>query len=194
MDDFRKITPIRRMDAPKGKRFKEYKPLLQMDFHCRCGYCGDHEFFRNSFYEIDHFVPRNVAKDKENDYMNLVYSCRLCNNSKRSKWPTGDPNLPNNGKEGWIDPCDAEFAMQFERISDGSVRSKTILGKWMWETLSLGNPTHRFIWLMEQLRIELKKTENMNIDNFEELQQVKKLYELYMNYEEQLRGSYSFNE
>ena len=47
MSDFRKITPARRESVPVYKTHNEYKPLLREDFHQRCGYCGDHEFFRD---------------------------------------------------------------------------------------------------------------------------------------------------
>ena len=49
MSDFRKITPARRESVPVYKTHNEYKPLLREDFHQRCGYCGDHEFFRAEF-------------------------------------------------------------------------------------------------------------------------------------------------
>ena len=117
MDDFRKKMPVRRDNAPDVKTYHEYKPLLREDFHERCGYCGDHEFYRDSFYEVDHFVPKTLAPEREKDYSNLVYSCRTCNNSKRAKWPTQKADKPNNGKEGWIDPCDNEYSKQFERLS-----------------------------------------------------------------------------
>lgn len=193
MDEFRKITPIRRSDAPKGKEYHAYKPLLREDFHQRCGYCGDHDFFSDTFYEIDHFVPRTLAKEKENDYSNLVYSCRLCNNSKRAKWPTKDVSKPNDGKQGWMDPCDNDYASQFERLSDGSIEPKTSLGFWMWEALSLGNPVHRLKWTLEMLRIELKETDDLVIDDVVELQQIKELNARYRKFEEQLRGFPIFN-
>lgn len=60
MSDFRKITPARRESVPVYKTHNEYKPLLREDFHQRCGYCGDHEFFRDTYYEVDHFVPKRA--------------------------------------------------------------------------------------------------------------------------------------
>ena len=192
MADFRIIAPKRRIDAPKGKKYREYKTILREDFHERCGYCGDHDFFRDSYYEIDHFVPKTINKDRENDYSNLVYSCRLCNNSKRAKWPTEDANKYNNGKEGWIDPCNPQYANQFERLSDGSVRSKTILGKWMWKSLSLGNPIHRLKWTLERLRVTLKETDKIEIEDTNELKQIKELNARYRKFEEQLKGVPNF--
>ncbi len=192
MVDFRKTTPFRRCDAPEGKKYQTYKPLLREDFHQRCGYCGDHDFFSDTFYEIDHFVPKKIAEERENDYSNLVYSCRSCNNSKRAKWPTGNANIPNNGKEGWIDPCDSKYANQFERLSDGSVKSKTELGLWMWKALTLGNPIHRLKWTLEQLRIELMKTDTLEIEDPIELKQIKELNARYRKFEGQLRGFPNF--
>lgn len=192
MVDFRKTTPFRRCDAPDGKKYQTYKPLLREDFHQRCGYCGDHDFFSDTFYEIDHFVPKKIAEERENDYSNLVYSCRSCNNSKRAKWPTGNANISNNGKEGWIDPCDSKYANQFERLSDGSVKSKTELGLWMWKALTLGNPIHRLKWTLEQLRIELIKTDTLEIEDPIELKQIKELNARYRKFEGQLRGFPNF--
>ena len=96
MSDFRKITPARRKSVPVYKTHNEYKPLLREDFHQRCGYCGDHEFFRDTYYEVDHFVPQKyLVNISPTEYSNLVYSCRSCNNFKRAKWPTGDENVHN---------------------------------------------------------------------------------------------------
>lgn len=193
MSDFRKIKPFRRDNAPQGKVYKAYKPLLREDFHQRCGYCGDHEFFRESFYEIDHFVPKALAPEKENEYSNLIYSCRSCNNSKRDKWPTGDVTQPHDGKEGWIDPCDEQYSLQFERLEDGSIKSKTELGLWMWKSLSFGTPMHRLKWTLEQIRVELNQAQTVDISDVNELRQINELNTKYRQFEEQLRGFPNFD-
>lgn len=192
MEDFRKVTPVRRDNAPDVKNYHEYKPFLREDFYERCGYCGDHEFFRDTFYEIDHFVPKTLAPEKIKDYSNLVYSCRTCNNSKRAKWPTKLADKPNNGNEGWIDPCDSEYSKQFERLSDGSVKAKTVLGQWIWRELSLGNPIHRLKWSLEQLRVELNRAISLDITDVEEGKQIMTLFSRYMELEEQLKGFPNF--
>ena len=101
-------------------------------------------------------------------------------------------NKPNNGSEGWIDPCDENYPKQFERLSDGSVKAKTILGQWMWRELSLGNPIHRLKWSLEQLRVELKKIDNLETDDLVELKQIKELGARYRLFEEQLKGIPNF--
>ncbi len=194
MSDFRKITPARRESVPVYKTHNEYKPLLREDFHQRCGYCGDHEFFRDTYYEVDHFVPKkSLVNISPTEYSNLVYSCRSCNNSKRAKWPTGDENIHNDGKQGFIDPCDDAYAAQFERLADGSIHSITDLGDWMWSALNFGNPAHRVRWKLEEIKIMLKELDEVNIDSQEELRAKEKLNRLYHNLEEQLRGKPKFD-
>ena len=120
--DFRHKTPSRRVNSPTKSDYKKYRKELREDFNERCGYCGDHDFFRQTYYEIDHFVPQDKLKTiSPNEYSNLVYSCRSCNNSKRAKWPTNDEHVHNDGRIGFIDPCDPKYAEQFQRGADGSI-------------------------------------------------------------------------
>ena len=194
MSDFRKITPARRESVPVYKTHNEYKPLLREDFHQRCGYCGDHEFFRDTYYEVDHFVPKkSLVNISPTEYSNLVYSCRSCNNSKRAKWPTRDQNIHNHGKLRYIDPSEDADAAQFERLADGSIHSITDLGDWMWSALNFGNPAHRVRWKLEEIKIMLKELDKVNIDSLEELRAKEKLNRLYHNLEEQLKGKPKFD-
>lgn len=193
MNDFRKTPPARRTSVPVYKVHNEYKPLLREDFHQRCGYCGDHDFFRDTYFEVDHFVPKKHLKTiSPLEYSNFVYSCRSCNNSKRSNWPTKDENVHNDGKQGYIDPCDPAYAEQFERLADGSIHPITNLGDWMWSALNLGNPAHRVRWKLEEVWILLNELDKLNIDSPEELKIKDKLNSLYRKLEEQLRGEPNF--
>lgn len=195
MADFRKIVPKRSINVPIYKTYTAYKPLLRKDFHEHCGYCGDHDFFRDSYYEINHFVPKKcLVNISETAYSNLVYSCRSCNNSKRNKWPTKDENVHNNGVEGFIDPCDPAYSDQFERMEDGSIRSVTILGDWMWSALNLGNPIHRVKWMLEEFKILLNELDKIASETCskEELEIIIKLNAKYRELEDELRGPSTF--
>ena len=195
MKDFRKKTPIRNTTVPIYDKHTKYKPLLRVDFNERCGYCGDHDFFRDSYYEVDHFVPQNQLRSiSKTEYSNLVYSCRSCNNFKRSKWPTKNEYIHNDGKKGFIDPCNPMYAEQFERMHDGSIAPKTDLGVWMWSALNMGNPIHRLKWKLEQLRIILADLNKVvSEDSIKELVIIKKISEKYFQLEEDLRGKPNFN-
>ena len=188
----REKTPTRTVGVAHQNDFHAYRNQLKTDFNCRCGYCDDRDTPRAYSFEIDHFVPKTLASEREHDYSNLVYSCRTCNNSKRAKWPTRDVTKPNDGKEGWIDPCEIDYAVQFDRLSDGSIKSKTELGAWMWKALTLGNPIHRLKWSLEMLRKELTRTESLDISDVEELKRIKALNACYRRFEEQLRGIPNF--
>ena len=68
MTDFRKISPQRRSNPSTQSNYRKYKLELREDFHQRCGYCGDHDFFRQTYYEIDHFVPSSIDENGINIY------------------------------------------------------------------------------------------------------------------------------
>ena len=156
--DLRERIPTRRSDPKSVSDYHQYKDDLREDFKCRCGYCNDHDYFRTTDYQIDHFVPRTQMKRIElTDYSNLVYSCRSCNRAKSNKWPTGDENMANNGSEGFIDPCDKAFDEQFSRNERGEVIPKTQLGIWMWKALNFGNPVHSVVWKLERIKTEIDK-------------------------------------
>ena len=188
---FREKTPSRRIDTVIKKDYHSYKEVLKEDFNSRCGYCDDHEYFSREPYQIDHFAPRTILKTMgENDYSNLVYSCRRCNRSKWDKWPTADETKHNNGVEGFIDPCDPAYDQQFERNNRGEIIPITPLGEWMWKELDLKNAAHRIIWNLTQVRIELdliRKDPHVAKDN-----RIIELCERYIEFEDELRGSPHF--
>lgn len=193
MSDFRKTTPQRRENPPSKTKYGDLKPYLREDFNYRCGYCGDHDYFRETYYEVDHFVPREYLKTLSlTTYSNLVYSCRSCNNSKSSRWPSGDESVHNNGIEGFIDPCHQSYPQQFERLPDGSIKAITTIGNWMWVNLALGNPIHRLKWKLEQLKVVIDKLNAIETDNVDELKRIAFLNREYMKFEEQLRGVPNF--
>lgn len=140
MVPFRKKTPIRRAvptKNPSGDNWRDHKPDLREDFNQCCGYCDSHDSYRNTYFEVDHFVPKDFFSKNGSisltQYSNLVYSCKFCNNTKRAKWPTQNEKIFNNGTEGYVDPCDIEYDSHFYRTEDGGIMWKTVLGKWMFK-------------------------------------------------------------
>lgn len=169
--EFRDKCPKRSNDVPVEKNYRKYRPLLAEDFGHRCGYCNDWDYIRKENFEIDHFIPKEkMVRMKDNDYNNLVYVCRSCNNAKRAKWPSGDENISVVGNTGWLDPCSEEYGIQFERTDTGAIVPKTKLGKWMYENLNLGKTLHEYLWNIEQLHIicdDFESKIDMNADNVE---------------------------
>ncbi len=62
----------------------------------------------------------------------------------------------------------------------------------MWSALNFGNPAHRVRWKLEEIKIQLKKLDKVNIDSPEELKAKDKLNTLYRNLEELLREKPNF--
>lgn len=188
---FRDKAPARRAIPKKYADYHAYRDYLKEDFNGRCGYCDDLERFSDVPYQIDHFVPKAILKTiAENDYANLVYACRRCNRAKWDKWLGGDEHTHNNGKEGFIDPCDRQYEQQFERNDRGEIVSVSPLGDWMWKELNLGNAAHRIIWTLSQIRKELD-----DILQIPEAAADKRLVELckrFFDLEDQLRGTPQF--
>ena len=66
---------------------------LAEDFNGICGYCEQScveptRAERDNEESVDHFRPRRQFPSEWLGWLNLIYSCRRCNQSKGSKWPT----------------------------------------------------------------------------------------------------------
>lgn len=139
--NIREIFPERRKNpskSEKGNNYSKHKPDLQEDFNFCCGYCGAFDGFgyTKTYFEIDHFVPKDfLAKSKSkiglSTYSNLIYSCRFCNNSKTKYWPSQRDDIYIKDDEGFVDPCDLEYENNMYRTNEGAIMWSTPIGKWM---------------------------------------------------------------
>ena len=78
-------TRISRKTDIEKQPYSKYLDSLREDFGCICGYCGKSELVTKNTFEIDHFIPRRLAPERENTYSNLVYACYECNRKKAGK-------------------------------------------------------------------------------------------------------------
>ena len=125
---------IKRRDTIYSQNnYKKYEPELSEDFGHICGYCGKSEMVSTKGFEIDHFVPNDIDSSLKTDYNNLVYCCFTCNRKKSNKWPTNNKELPNNGKEGFVDPATEEYDKHLERATKGDIIAITPVGTYMKE-------------------------------------------------------------
>jgi len=76
--------------------------------------------------------------------------------SKSDDWPCLGTRLTHSNGQGYIDPCDIDFASQFERHDDGRIKPTTEVGKYMFQQLKLGLRRHELIWLLGQLQEKIK--------------------------------------
>ena len=144
---------------PTGDKWSEHKPDLREDFYAHCGYCGSYDGFSHTWFEVDHFVPKSLFIKTGNiglcQYDNLVYSCKFCNNTKLSKWPSEDETIPNLNNKGFVNPCSVDYDTHLYRTDSGSIRWKTDLGKWMVENgfkFDERDYCVKLLWNLNQLR------------------------------------------
>lgn len=181
-----KIPARRNITSPVAS-YSGHRADLIIDFKERCGYCNDIHIYKIASFEIDHFIPRIRNKKpfltikKDTDYSNLVYACKSCNNAKRNKWPTNDENTPNNGNQGFIDPCEKEYDQQFIRLANGQIRAKTNLGDWIYKELKLDKPQHEIIYNLEQLDLILDQLD-IDLNKLDDINLFKKITTLLSNY------------
>ena len=186
MIKFRNKKPTRTSPKKILKDYKQYREQLSIDFNHRCAYCDDYDTFRNSSFEIDHFIPQKYLKKKKvNDYDNLVYACKSCNNAKSAIWPSETETISIVGNTGWIDPCSEEYEKQFTRNEHGTIIPVTPIGVWMHDKLKLWKDQHRVIWNIERLDIICERIYS-NI-NLLDANQKTELIEFYHEKEQWIR-------
>ena len=156
---------VRRENVTGLEHYQDAKEMLENDFYNLCGYCGKNGKVMHEKFHIDHFVPKSLDKNRENDYYNLVLACPKCNISKSNKWPTKDVKKPNDGKRGFVDPATEEFDQHLERNEDGYVVGLTPVGESMCEMLHLDLRRTDLYWKIEKLREIQKDLETLYLQN-----------------------------
>lgn len=151
----------RRKGILELKKYQDGRELLEQDFYYLCGYCGKDGNVLHQKFHLDHFVPKSLDKNRENDYYNLVLACPRCNLSKADKWPTGDIMQPHNEKDGFVDPAVPEFDEHLERNEKGYVVGKTPVGNSMCNMLHLDIRRTDIYWKAAQLKRQLKELEKL---------------------------------
>ena len=161
----RRVRPIRSVVEQRA-RYRDYKPDLRNDFSESCGYCDapDWMFGGTRGFQVDHFAPQNLFPALELIYSNLVYSCSYCNRAKWHKWIGNDPSTPNDGTQGFIDPCDLEYEVHLERAPEGEIVALSPLGEYIVRELKLNLIRHKFIGQVHKLN-ELKRRIRVVVDN-----------------------------
>ncbi len=154
----------RREGIAKLNHYQDARSILEEDFQFLCGYCGKNGKIMREKFHIDHFVPRSLDKERENDYYNLVLACSKCNLSKSDKWPTRDKERAHNEKEGFVDPASDEFDQHIQRDKGGFVVGITSVGKSMCNMLHLDIRRTDLYWKINVLRDKLIELEKLYIE------------------------------
>jgi 5-methylcytosine-specific restriction endonuclease McrA len=115
---------VRREIPPKmvGDRgYRKATDHLRRDFAFRCGYCMIHEDTSGGreHFEIGHFQPRSRGGEV-NNYDNLYWACRGCNNLKGDQWPSV---IQFAAGYRYADPCtETDYGHHFVEEPTGELR------------------------------------------------------------------------
>ena len=175
---FRSIPP-KRTCTKRYSRYNRYKPFLAEDFNHKCGYtdCSDYWFGGQRNFQIDHFKPKVKYPHLISEYGNLVYCCSYVNRAKL------DDDSPN-----YLDPCEVDYNLHFERDERGFIVGKTPQGCYMVEHLQLNLFRYAICWNLDRLSEGIRKLKEVARTS-EEKSLLLDLYEEYYKYEDYLRDN-----
>ncbi len=165
-----------------------YKPYLEKDFCNRCAYCNLLDKLITTPFEIDHFIPEEAFKGKNDDlfadYENLIYACKKCNGAKSSQFE-GNIFSSEKANDLFYDPVKIDYNSVFYRNEIGIINSDDPKGRDMISRLKLYRPIHPMGWVCDQTKqlidkIEKEKEKESNTKRKDFLQQA--LDELYAFY------------
>lgn len=129
---------VRRRLAPVvGKRgYQSFREHVRKDFRRTCAYCLMEEIWAAGVenFELDHFRPMSLFPELALDYYNLYWSCHVCNQAKRSLWPS--PEMMKEG-HGFVDFCASTFDDHFIALENGEWQAKTLAAQFTIEMLRL---------------------------------------------------------
>ena len=120
----------RRNSYPSYSRYNRYRDLIREDCRYRCVYCDIHELelgreleTRDERMTLDHFRPQAYYENLQNDPLNLVLCCPVCNRKKADDWPAYDQRHGGLivGNSGYIDPFADNRSLYFQVSDDGSL-------------------------------------------------------------------------
>ena len=159
--DFRDLVPSRKC-VKIYKRYRSYKPYLQIDFNNRCGYCDDLDSWIGGInhYHIDHFAPKKFI-ELENEYENLMYACPYCNIGKSDKWPTSDPSINIYQDKGFLNPISYNYNIDFNRDEEGRIIPLSNVAQYMYIELNFYLKRHQIIWSLTKLLRILNEIEGI---------------------------------
>lgn len=149
----RERCPIRSTPAAKGN-YRAYKPELRVDFGESCGYCDAPDYVLGGVrvFQIDHFAPKGTFPDRATIYANLIYCCAFCNRAKWDTWIGDDPDVPNDGTDGFEDPCSTAYETHLDRTANGRFIGLSPVGIYMIRELKLSLLRHQHIWQSQALK------------------------------------------
>ena len=149
-NSFRNLSP-KRTCTKSYSNYRSYKSFLAEDFNHKCGYtdCSDNWFGGPNSFHIDHFKPWKKNPHLKTEYSNLVYCCSYVN------------ILKSDDEGDYIDPCDVDYNIHFERDTNGYIMPKKTSAQaiYMHKKLQLYLKRYQIIWKLDEIISKMKEIE-----------------------------------
>ena len=190
MPRIHRITPSYSHNVGIKSNYGNYKSYLQNDFNKSCGYCSTPDFIWGGkvSFQIDHFAPKKQFPDQKEIYVNLVYSCPICNRGKSNFWPSNSHEVSVVNDEGFIHPCTSAYDEHLYRSDNGEIKYKSDVGFYMYQKMKFGLKRHSIIWLVEELRSLIEEVKLLLDDSVELKSKYLELCAEYYEYNEVFRS------
>jgi hypothetical protein len=109
----------RSRSQPTSGSWNQWKTEIAGDCQERCIYCAIHEgsFGGLRNFHVEHFRPKSLFKDLENDIGNLYLACSICNILKGDDWPN-EPHV-SCAVDAYPDPRHVDYNTVIE-LSDAT--------------------------------------------------------------------------
>jgi hypothetical protein len=137
---------------PKKGTYKDWKNEVRAHCFEQCVYCciSEARFGGVRNFHVEHYKPKSLFKQLENDIRNLFYACSICNVFKGDDWP-GDP-AEDHTAVAYPDPSKVDYSEIFD-IDEATftVNGKFSASKYMAERLFL----NREQLILERRRVTL---------------------------------------
>lgn len=109
------------INPPFFDEYKDYHSYLENAFDKSCAYCFTNE--KDSpcaNFEIDHFKPKSIFPNLENEVNNLRLSCRKCNSHKSNYFPNieCDHNCSNCTNQLCYDNIERIYDIVHDNLED----------------------------------------------------------------------------
>ncbi len=151
---------------PKNGSYHDWKPLLAKEGFNQCIYCAIHENSMGGVrnFHVEHYRPKSIFKDKENDYCNLFYACPICNTFKSNDWPS-EP-VDDNSIASYPNPSEIDYNLLFNIDNPkGLIEGKNVAAKYIQEKMFLNRPQliieRRVHYLLSRGYHEIEETKKM---------------------------------
>lgn len=107
---------------PTRGTYSDWKEQIAEECYYQCVYCSIHEgqFGGINNYHLDHFRPKSLYRDLENNILNIFYACPICNRFKKDDWPA-EPDL---NVISYPDPSIIDYSSLFNLRSDFQIEGK----------------------------------------------------------------------